>query len=102
MSVPVTVVVALAVALGLHRLRSLEARSAWAAMYFLPFSVSLVAAAVVWQGIYVPGYGVLSLAPAAVGVPPPNWVPAPRPRPPLACRGGLQGPATGRQECRGG
>ncbi|PYM25308.1 MAG: sugar ABC transporter permease [Candidatus Rokuibacteriota bacterium] len=74
MSVPVTVVVALAVALGLHRLRSLEARSAWAAMYFLPFSVSLVAAALVWQWIYDPVYGVLNHALAGLGVPPLKWL----------------------------
>src|SRR5256885_14370791 len=57
MSVPVTVVLALAVALGLHRLRRLKARSAWAAMYFPPFSVSLVAAGPVWQWIHDPVYG---------------------------------------------
>src|SRR5256884_4520725 len=74
MSVPVTVVLALAVALGLHRLRSLKARSAWAAMYFLPFSVSLVAAALVWQWIYDPVYGVLNHALAALGVPPLTWL----------------------------
>jgi len=78
MSVPVTVVLALAVALGLHRLRSLKARSAWAAMYFLPFSVSLVAAALVWQWIYDPVYGVLNyfLGPAlaALGMPPLKWL----------------------------
>src|SRR2546427_11455276 len=74
MSVPLTVVLALTVALGLHRLRSLEARSAWAAMYFLPFSVSLVAAALVWQWIYDPVYGVLNHALAALGVPPLKWL----------------------------
>jgi len=74
MSVPVTVVVALAVALGLHRLRRLEARSAWAAMYFLPFSVSLVAAALVWQWIYDPVYGVLNHFLGALGVPPLKWL----------------------------
>src|SRR5256886_15089658 len=72
MSVPVTVVLALAVALGLHRLRSLKARSAWAAMYFLPFSVSLVAAALVLQLVYHPLYGVLHHAPGPLVVPPPQ------------------------------
>ena len=74
MSVPVTVVAALAVALGLHRLRSLKARSAWAAMYFLPFSVSLVAAALVWQWIYDPVYGVLNHALGALGIRPLKWL----------------------------
>jgi ABC-type sugar transport system permease subunit len=78
MSVPVTVVLALAAALGLHRLRRLRWRSAWAAMYFLPFAVSLVAAALVWQWIYDPVYGVLNhlLGPAltALGRPPLKWL----------------------------
>ena len=74
MSVPVTALLALTVALGLHRLRSLRWRSAWAAMYFLPFSVSLVAAALVWQWIYDPVYGVLNHALGLVGVPPLRWL----------------------------
>ena len=41
MSVPATVICALAVALGLNRIASLKWRNVWAAMYFLPFSTSL-------------------------------------------------------------
>jgi multiple sugar transport system permease protein len=74
MSVPVTALLALTVALGLHRLRSLRWRSVWTAMYFLPFSVSLVAAALVWQWIYDPVYGVLNHALGLVGVPPLRWL----------------------------
>jgi multiple sugar transport system permease protein len=74
MSVPVTVGLALAAALGLHRFRNLKARSAWTAMYFLPFSVSLVAAALVWQWIYDPVYGVLNHFLGALGVPPLKWL----------------------------
>ena len=74
MSVPLTVALALTVALGLHRLNNLEARSAWAAMYFLPFSVSLVAAALVWQWIYDPVYGVLNHVLTTLGVPPLKWL----------------------------
>ena len=73
-SVPVTVVLALAAALGLHRLRSLKARTAWAAMYFLPFAVSLVAAALVWQWIYDPVYGVLNHALGVLRLPPGKWL----------------------------
>ena len=40
-SVPTTLVLGLVAALGLHQLPSLRWRSAWTAMYFLPFSVSL-------------------------------------------------------------
>jgi len=74
MSVPLTAVVALAVALGLHRLVSLRWRSVWTAMYFLPFSVSLVAAALVWQWIYDPVYGVLNHLLVQVGLPPFKWL----------------------------
>jgi ABC-type sugar transport system permease subunit len=74
MSVPVTVALALVVALGLHRLRSLRARSVWTAMYFLPFSVSLVAAALIWQWMYDPLYGFLNHLLGRVGLPPLTWL----------------------------
>jgi multiple sugar transport system permease protein len=74
MSVPTTVVLALAIALGLNRVRSLRWRNAWAAMYFLPFSVSLVAAALVWQWIYDPVYGFLNWLLALAGLPPQKWL----------------------------
>jgi ABC-type sugar transport system permease subunit len=74
MSVPATVVLALTAALGLHRLVSLRWRSAWTAMYFLPFSVSLVAAALVWQWMYDPVYGFLNHLLGLVGLPPQKWL----------------------------
>jgi ABC-type sugar transport system permease subunit len=48
LSVPTTVIAALAVALGLNRISNLKWRNLWASMYFLPFATSLVAAALVW------------------------------------------------------
>jgi multiple sugar transport system permease protein len=74
MSVPLTAVLALAVALGLHRFVSLRWRSVWTATYFLPFSVSLVAAALVWQWIYDPVYGVLNHLLGHLGLPPLKWL----------------------------
>jgi multiple sugar transport system permease protein len=74
MSVPVTVALALTIALGLHRLKSLRWRSAWTAMYFLPFSVSLVAAALIWQWMYDPLYGFLNHLLGRVGLPPLKWL----------------------------
>ncbi len=74
MSVPATVVLALAVALGLNRILSLRWRNVWAAMYFLPFSTSLVAAALIWQWIYDPVYGFLNYLLAFVGIPPQKWL----------------------------
>jgi multiple sugar transport system permease protein len=74
LSAPATIVLALLVALGLNRLASLRWRNAWAAMYFLPFAVSLVAAALVWQWIYDPVYGLLNYLLARVGIPPQKWL----------------------------
>ncbi|HYK65266.1 MAG TPA: sugar ABC transporter permease, partial [Patescibacteria group bacterium] len=74
LSVPATVVCALAVALGLNRIASLKWRNVWASMYFLPFATSLVAAALVWQWIYEPVYGVLNYALSLVGIPPQKWL----------------------------
>jgi multiple sugar transport system permease protein len=73
-SVPVTVVCALAVALGLNRVANLKWRNVWASMYFLPFAVSLVAAGLVWQWIYDPVYGFLNYALSFLGIPPQKWL----------------------------
>ncbi|MBI2562088.1 MAG: sugar ABC transporter permease, partial [candidate division NC10 bacterium] len=74
MSVPTTVVLALAVAIGLNRLVSLRWRNVWAVMYFLPFSASLVAAALIWQWMYDPVYGFLNYVLSLVGIPPQKWL----------------------------
>jgi ABC-type sugar transport system permease subunit len=74
MSVPATVALALMVALGLNRLNSIRARSVWTAMYFLPFAVPLVAAALIWQWMYDPLYGFLNHLLSRVGVPPLHWL----------------------------
>jgi multiple sugar transport system permease protein len=74
MSVPITVILALAVALGLNRMVALRWRNVWAAMYFLPFSASLVAAALIWQWIYDPVYGFLNYLLSTVGIPPQKWL----------------------------
>jgi ABC-type sugar transport system permease subunit len=74
LSVPATVVCALAVALGLNRIENLKWRNVWASMYFLPFATSLVAAALIWQWIYEPVYGFLNYALSFVGIPPQKWL----------------------------
>ena len=74
LSVPTTVVCALAVALGLNRIATLKWRNVWASMYFLPFATSLVAAALIWQWIYEPVYGFLNYALSLVGIPPQKWL----------------------------
>ena len=74
LSVPTTVILALAVALGLNRITSLRWRNLWASMYFLPFATSLVAAALIWQWIYEPIYGFLNYALSYLGIPPQKWL----------------------------
>jgi multiple sugar transport system permease protein len=74
LSVPATVVCALAVALGLNRIASLKWRNLWASMYFLPFATSLVAAALIWQWIYEPVYGFLNFVLSYAGIPPQKWL----------------------------
>ncbi len=74
MSVPMTVILALSVALGMNRVASLRWRNVWAAMYFLPFSASLVAAALIWQWMYDPVYGFLNYLLSLVGMPPQKWL----------------------------
>ncbi len=74
MSVPMTVILALAIALGLNRIASLKWRNVWAAMYFLPFSTSLVAAALIWQWIYDPVYGFLNFLLSVFHIPPQKWL----------------------------
>ena len=69
-SVPATVILALAAALGLNRITHLRWRNVWAAMYFLPFATSLVAAALIWQWIYDPVYGLLNYTLSFIGIPP--------------------------------
>ncbi|MFO1303929.1 MAG: sugar ABC transporter permease [Burkholderiales bacterium] len=73
-SVPITVIAALAIALGLNRIMSLKWRNLWASMYFLPFATSLVAAALIWQWIYEPVYGFLNYALSFLGIPPQKWL----------------------------
>jgi multiple sugar transport system permease protein len=74
LSVPATVICALAAALGLNRIISLRWRNVWAAMYFLPFATSLVAAALIWQWIYDPVYGFLNYALSFIGIAPQKWL----------------------------
>lgn len=74
LTVPATVVLALAVALGLNRVSNLKWRNVWASMYFLPFATSLVAAALIWQWIYDPIYGFLNYALSFIGIPPQKWL----------------------------
>ena len=74
LSAPATVVLALVVALGLNRFARVRWRSVWAVLYFLPFAVSLVAAALVWQWLYEPVYGFLNHLLGRLGIGPHKWL----------------------------
>ena len=73
-SIPATVILALAVAIGLNGIVHLKWRNVWASMYFLPFATSLVAAALIWQWIYDPVYGFLNYLLSLIGIPPQKWL----------------------------
>jgi ABC-type sugar transport system permease subunit len=59
-SVPVTIALALAVALGLHRLGSRWGTGVLRGLYFLPVIASLTAVAYIWAWLFNPAYGLLN------------------------------------------
>nr|WP_072986035.1 sugar ABC transporter permease [Clostridium cavendishii] len=72
-SVPLTIIVALAVALALNQ--KLKGISALRAAYFLPYISSVVAVAVVWQALYNPDFGPLNSLIKSFGITdPPTWL----------------------------
>jgi multiple sugar transport system permease protein len=76
LNVPVTMLVALGAALVLQRghrgVRVLRA------IVFLPYVVSYVAIAMVWQWIYNVDFGLLNYALRLIGIPPVDWLGDPR------------------------
>src|SRR5216683_2110506 len=52
----------------------LPAVAYFACVYFIPLAVSLVAAALIWQWLYEPVYGVLNHVLVLVGLPPQKWL----------------------------
>ena len=61
-------ILALGVALGLNRFLRAPLAQRLGVLYFLPFAVSLVAAALVWQWLYEPVYGFLNHLLGLVGI----------------------------------
>ena len=74
LSVPTTVFLALMVSLLLNRIKNKKFRDLLSAAYFLPLVTSLVAAALVWDWIYQPIYGLFNYLLVAVGLPPQQWL----------------------------
>lgn len=77
--IPLTLVLSLALALALNRIRHL--RGFFQSLYFIPSVTSIAVLSVVWSLIFNPQIGPLNHALAALGVPPadlPQWLNDPR------------------------
>lgn len=74
LSVPTTVILALVVALLLNRIQNKRFRDLLSSTYFLPLVTSLVAAALIWEWIYQPLYGLANYLLAMVGIPAQKWL----------------------------
>ncbi|MGH8774573.1 MAG: carbohydrate ABC transporter permease [Jiangellaceae bacterium] len=70
--VPLTMVLALAAAVGLNNIRRL--RGFFRVGYYLPVVTSIVAVAVVWRFLLQPDLGPLNQVLGAVGIEGPNWL----------------------------
>jgi ABC-type sugar transport system permease subunit len=74
LSVPMTVALALGVALLLNRIVSHRVRDILSATYFMPLVISLVAAALIWGWIYQPIYGLANYIIGFFGLRPQKWL----------------------------
>jgi len=75
--VPVTIVVGLAVAVGLNH-AALRLKGLFRVAYFLPVVTSIVAVAVIWRYLYNPDVGLINRLLDLVGISGPNWLGDPR------------------------
>jgi ABC-type sugar transport system permease subunit len=74
LSVPMTVALALGVALLLNRIINNRVRDILSATYFMPLVISLVAAALIWGWIYQPIYGLANYILGFFGIRPQKWL----------------------------
>ena len=74
LSVPMTVALALGVALLLNRVANNRFRDLLGAAYFMPLVISLVAAALIWSWIYQPIYGLANFILGFFGIRPQKWL----------------------------
>lgn len=72
--VPTTIVLALLVAMGLHRLGRRLGSSALRALFFVPVIASLTAVAYIWAWIYNPAYGLLNATLELLSLPTFKWL----------------------------
>jgi len=76
-SVPCTILLSLVVAVLLDRMMVREIRDALHIVVLLPLMTSLVAAALIWQWIFDPVFGVLNHIVGWVGIPRQGWLTSP-------------------------
>jgi multiple sugar transport system permease protein len=76
-SVPCTILLSLAVAVLLDRMKARQIRNALHIVVLLPLMTSLVAAALIWQWIFDPVFGVLNLIVGWLGIPKQGWLTSP-------------------------
>lgn len=74
LSVPMTVILALGVALLLNRIINHRFRDILSATYFMPLVISLVAAALIWGWIYQPIYGLANFILSFFEIRPQKWL----------------------------
>jgi len=74
LSVPVTITLALVVALGLHRVGHRPGSSLVRAMYFAPVIASLTAVAYIWSWLFNPAYGLVNDVLQTLSLPPLQWL----------------------------
>jgi multiple sugar transport system permease protein len=77
LSVPATIILALLFAIMLDRVKKRKLRSILGTVFILPQVTSLVAAALIWEWIFNPVYGVLNFALSYFGIPPFKWLNSP-------------------------
>jgi multiple sugar transport system permease protein len=71
--VPVTIVVGLAVALGLNN-AALRLKGLFRVAYYVPVVTSIVAVAVIWRFLYNPDVGLINRLLDLIGISGPNWL----------------------------
>jgi multiple sugar transport system permease protein len=74
LSVPLTVIFALIVALGFHRIGLKFGSSFIRALYFIPVVASLTAVAYIWVWIFNPAYGLANNLLSMLSLPPLKWL----------------------------
>lgn len=73
-SVPITIGLGLFVALLLDRILNLKLRNTLSLLYFLPLAASLVAAALIWDWLLNPVYGLVNSVLAILRIPGQKWL----------------------------